>query len=151
MMFSSIAMILLVHMSYLSISDYPKADEKSEEANESWMPVLPLFMFGLGHALFTTMQAPTVPKLVKNETHLSRIFTYVKITESLGITVFVYLAGYIKTHTGSFTGVSLMMLVCASVALLCTFWLMQETKAIGGHMFDSNTYRETYVCLKSYA
>lgn len=57
---------------------------------------MPLFPFGLGHALFTTMQAPTVPKLVKNKDDLPRVFTYVKITESIGITLFVYLAGVIR-------------------------------------------------------
>lgn len=50
MLFTSIAMILVVHMSYLSLSDSTTA-----ESVESWLPVLPLTFFGMGHALFTTM------------------------------------------------------------------------------------------------
>mmetsp|Transcript_37890 Transcript_37890/g.46145 ORF Transcript_37890/g.46145 Transcript_37890/m.46145 type:complete len:101 (-) Transcript_37890:77-379(-) len=44
-----------------------------------------------------------------------------------------------------------MMLVCASVSMAASFALMQETKAVGGHMFDMATYRETYHTLKHYA
>lgn len=143
MMFGAISLVLVVHMSYLSMSDTTEPTD-----DFSWWPVLPLFPFGLGHALFTTMQAPTVPKLVKNEVHLPRVFTYVKITESLGITFFVFMAGYVRQTTGCFTGVSLMMLICAGISMTGSFWLMQETKAFGGHMFDMETYRETYQWLQ---
>lgn len=91
MLFASIAMVLAVHICYLTLSDVTEEGEVG-----GWITVLPLIPFGLGHALFTTMQAPTVPKLVKNKDHLSRVFTYIKITESMIITLFVFMAGYVR-------------------------------------------------------
>lgn len=43
-----------------------------------------------------------------------------------------------------------MMLICASIAMTASFALMQETKAVGGHMFDLDTYRESFAVWKSY-
>ena len=91
MLFIAVGLILIVHIIYLTIADFAAAD------SDNWLtPVLPLIVFGFGHALFTTVQSPVVPKLVKNEAHLSRVFTYVKITESLAVTTFIYFAGYIR-------------------------------------------------------
>lgn len=50
MLFGSIAMVLGVHMCYLSISDVTDEGQVG-----GWITVLPLIPFGLGHALFTTM------------------------------------------------------------------------------------------------
>jgi len=90
MLFSAIGLVFVVHVLYLSMTNFDAGEE------DYWTPVLPLFPFGFGHALFTTIQSPIVPKLVKNESYLSRTFTYVKISESLAITTFIYLAGYIR-------------------------------------------------------
>ena len=91
MLFIAVGLILIVHIIYLTIADFAAAD------SDNWLtPVLPLIVFGFGHALFTTVQSPVVPKLVKNEAHLSRVFTYIKITESLAVTTFIYFAGYIR-------------------------------------------------------
>ena len=77
-----------------------------------------------------------MPKLVKNEKHLSRVFNLIKITESLGIMFFVYLAGYIRQTTDSFTGVTFMMLCCAFIALLANVALISETKAVGASLMS---------------
>lgn len=37
-----------------------------EHISFQWMPILPIVLFGLGHALFTTLISPTVPKLIEN-------------------------------------------------------------------------------------
>ena len=50
LLLSSLSMILFTHVSYLMMSD---ATDENEEA--PWAPVYPLFFFGFGHALFTTM------------------------------------------------------------------------------------------------
>ena len=62
---------------------------------------------------------------------MSRVFTYVKISESLAIAFFIYVAGYIRQMTHSFSGVSLLMVACGGVAMAATLALMQETKAVG--------------------
>ena len=61
MNFASIGLVLAVHMFYLSLQDVTEEGQVG-----GWICILPLIPFGIGHALFTTMQAPTVPKLVKN-------------------------------------------------------------------------------------
>ena len=91
MLFAAIGMVFAVHVMYLSISDFDASE------SDSWLlTVMPLVLLGVGHALFTTIQSPIVPKVVKNELHLSRVFTYIKITESIAITFFIYLAGFIR-------------------------------------------------------
>merc|ERR1712079_681289 len=143
MLFWSIAMVLAVHICYLSISDVT-----GEGQVGGWGTIFPLIIFGLGHALFTTMQAPTVPKLVKNKDNLPRIFTYVKITESLGITFFVYLAGVVRQSTGSFTGVLLMLIVCAAISMSASFVLIQESKDTEGMKIFSLSYmKENFLLL----
>jgi len=145
MLFYAIAMILVVHVCYLSLSDVAE-----DGAVGGYLTVLPLLPFGIGHALFTTMQAPMVPKLVKNENHLPRVFTYIKITESIGITLFVYIAGYIRQTTGCFTMVSFMMLGCTMIAMTAIFFLMNETKAIGANFISLATLSENLELLKKF-
>ena len=145
MLFNAIGLIFFVHVMYLTMTDFDATN-----GDDWWTPVLPLFPFGFGHALFTTIQSPIVPKVVKKEEYLPRTFTYVKITESLAITLFIQFAGYIRQQTGGFTGVLFMLLICAAISMAGSFFLMQETKAVGGHMFDVNTYKETYNTLKMY-
>ena len=96
------------------------------------------------------MNAPTVPKLVKNPAHLPRVFTYLKIAESIGITFFIYMAGYVRQMTNSFTGVTLMLIVCACASMTCSFFLMHETKAVGSQMFNMARINENIMLIKSY-
>ena len=77
-----------------------------------------------------------MPKLVKNENHLARVFTYVKITESASITLFVYLAGLIRMKTDSFTYVSVMLLLCCIAAMISSLFLMKETQAVGSQLLN---------------
>ena len=50
MLFCSIGLILCVHVIYLTMADFAAAE------SENWLlPVLPLLVFGFGHALFTTI------------------------------------------------------------------------------------------------
>ena len=73
---------------------------------------------------------------------MPRIFTYFKIAESLGITFFVYLAGYVRQATDSFTGVTLLLIVCACIAMTASFLLMRENKAVGAKMFDLESVKD---------
>ena len=83
-----------------------------------------------------------MPKIVKNPAHLPRVFTYLKIAESLGITFFVYLAGYIRQATNSFTGVTILLIGTSCVSMTASFLLMHETKAVGTKMFDIASIKE---------
>ena len=48
-------LILITHLSYILMQGPPSL---------AWLPIVPIIIFGIGHALFTTIAAPTVPKLV---------------------------------------------------------------------------------------
>ena len=73
---------------------------------------------------------------------MPRVFTYIKIAESLGITFFVYLVGYVRQATGTFTGVSLLLIVCAATSMTASFLLMHENKAVGVKMFDLESIKD---------
>jgi len=123
LLMASLALIFSSHITYLNLSD--------TQASTSMIQVLPLVPFGFGHALFTTLQGPIVPKIVPDKTQLSASFNLIKITESLGVTIFIWLAGYIRHATDSFTGVTIMMMFCTIVAMAATYQLIEETKAVG--------------------
>lgn len=59
------------------------------------------------------------------------MITYIKIVESIGITIFTYLAGYIRQKTGGFNGVTLCLIGCAFVSLLGSYGLLVENRSIG--------------------
>ena len=76
-------MILSIHTTYLLQSDVT-----GDGAQGTLINVLPLVIFGFGHALFTTVQESTVPKLVKDKNQIANTLTILKISESIGITFF---------------------------------------------------------------
>ena len=81
----------------------------------------------------------TVRKIVKKKEHLSRILTYVKMSECLSQCSLIFLAGYIRTVTGSYTFVTAMLAVCASIALFADVLLIHDQKAIGSNFLKFST------------
>ena len=60
-----------------------------EHISVKWLPVTPLIVFGLSHALFTTLISPIVPSLIDNNAELLPIcFSIMKIVEGIFITLF---------------------------------------------------------------
>lgn len=58
---------------------------------------MPLIIFGIGHALFTTLLSPTVPQIVDNNSELlPTCFSIIKIVEGFNITLFTQLAGWLR-------------------------------------------------------
>ena len=78
LLFTSVAIILTIHAYYLFIPDVTEEGQVG-----AWYTFAPLAPFGFGHALFSTIQMSTVRKIVKKKEHLSRILTYVKMSECL--------------------------------------------------------------------
>ena len=93
--------------------------------------MLPLILFGLGHALFTTLQGPTVPKLLKDHSQLPNVLSSIKITESLGITFFTYVSGYIRSISSGYSGVIFMLTLCSMVSMGASYVLIEEQKSAG--------------------
>ena len=52
--------------------------------------------------------------------------------------------------TNSFTGVTLMLMVCACASMACSFILMIETNAVGSQMFNMASIKENVMLVKSY-
>ena len=126
LLFFSIGMILTVHMTYLMLSDVTDPD-----ATGGLFCILPLVLFGLGHALFTTLQGPTVPKLIKDNSQLPNVLSYIKISESTGITIFTYLAGYIRQISNGYSGVIFLLSICCTISMSASYTLIEENKAVG--------------------
>ena len=70
------------------------------------------------------------------------MFNAIKITESIGITVFTWLAGYIRYATDGYTGVSIMLCFCACVSILANYLLIEETRAFGYQRLNLSTLLE---------
>ena len=83
-----------------------------------------------------------IPKLVADKKDLSRTLTYMKISESIFITLFIYMAGIVRTATGSFTGVTFMLLLCSALSMAASIALIQETQSVGSNMFKLATIKE---------
>ena len=65
-----------------------------------------------------------------------------KISESLFITLFIYFAGIVRTATGSFTGVTFMLLLCSSLSMAAAILLIHETQSVGSNLFKLSTIKE---------
>ena len=85
----------------------------------------------------------TVRKVVKNPQHLSRVLTYVKMCECLSQCTLIFLAGYIRTVTGSYFYVSLMLATCAGVAVIADILLIHDQKAMGSEMLSFLNFFES--------
>ena len=68
----SLLLILATHLCYILLPDH---------LTMQWVTVVPLFVFGFGHAVFTTLLTPAVPPLIDNNIALLPIcFSILKIT-----------------------------------------------------------------------
>ena len=78
------------------------------------------------------------------------MFNAIKISESLGITIFTWFAGYIRQVTDGFTGVSLMLCICAITSMVLTYLLIEQTKAVGYQKFNLSSIVEGFFYAKSF-
>lgn len=120
----SLLMVFASHSCYLLMF---------EHLSYQWVSVAPIVMFGLGHALFTTLVSPIVPKLVEGEQELLPIcFSILKVLEGFCITIFTQMAGGLRQSTGSYTWVSLLLMGCNGIALAASWDLAQQTASPSG-------------------
>ena len=112
--------------------------------------ILPLVIFGLGHALFTTVQGPTVPKLVKDKSQLGNTISLIKISESTGITIFTQLAGYIRMLSNGYNGVLFILSMCCVVSMTASYTLLEENKSVGHQKFNIKSIIEQANDLKGF-
>jgi len=115
----SLAIILVSHTSYLIIPDHLAI---------RWLTVIPIFIFGFGHATFSTLRVPIVPQLITEKEFLPICFSIMSINSSLAIAVFTMIAGWLREWTESYTSVTLLMLGCNIIALFSCYKLAYAEK-----------------------
>lgn len=139
LLFLAVCLVAYVHLQY---AYWPQCAEDCEYT------IPPMVLFGIGHSLLVTMQAPIVQQLFsqRNEKQqkakdgvlqskdegMHQAFAYLKVAENLGAMLVTYLAGvlhdrYIYMKAG-FYSVSLLL---ASVSLAATglafYYKMQKS------------------------
>jgi hypothetical protein len=68
----SLILILATHLCYFFLPDH---------LSMQWVTIMPLLVFGFGHAVYTTLLTPAVPPLIDNQVALLPIcFSILKIT-----------------------------------------------------------------------
>ena len=88
-----------------------------------WFVVQPILVLGLAHALVTTMQGTLVNKLITNKKLIPQVFSTMKIFEGVGISIAIYANGHIRQSTGSYFGVSMFIILNASVGAAAALYL----------------------------
>jgi MFS family permease len=84
----SLSMIFSTHTSYFLMPDHFYL---------KWLPIIPLIVFGVGHALFTTLLSPMVPQIIDNNSELlPTCFSIIKVIEGFNITLFQQIAGSLR-------------------------------------------------------
>ena len=86
---------------------------------------VPILMYGIGHAMLATVQAPIVNKYADptNKDMIPQIFSWLKIFEGMSLSVVIYTNGHIRQITGSYLGVSLLIIVLAFLGILVSLRL----------------------------
>lgn len=114
------------------------------ESDGGIVPIIPVFVFGLGHAIFTTLIPSTTPKILDSPDQLEVAFCTQKSGEGIIITIFTQLAGKVRQSTGSYTWVSALLLAVNSVALAGALELANPG---GGFLSHLLVYKEKAVGL----
>jgi high-affinity Fe2+/Pb2+ permease len=70
-----------------------------------------------------------VPKLIKDKSLLPNAFSFLKVTESLTVMFFTWLAGYLRHETGAFQAVTCMLIFTSLVAMVATYAMMNELQS----------------------
>jgi len=78
-MLGGLLIIFGVHLFYFLIQ---------EHISQHWVAIAPIFFFGLGHAIFTTLIPTSAPKMVDSPDQLPIVFSIMKVIEGLAITIF---------------------------------------------------------------
>jgi len=123
LIFTALCLVLFTHTSYLLLSDPVDPEEQG-----GLLCMFPIFFFGFGHALFSTIVGPMVNKTVgNNKSILTNCFSLLKITESTCVMIMTQLTGFLREKTHSFTSVSLLMAFSSIVAMSITYVMIRDS------------------------
>lgn len=118
--------IIAAHAGFLllSMQSVPKEDNAYYRVLPDYLfyPLVALcLLLTAGHAMMTTLQTPAASKYITDKTEQTKFFSYIKIGEGVVISCCMYAYGYIRQRTGSYTEMSLLLIVIAvsGYALAC--------------------------------
>lgn len=82
--------------------------------------------------MLTALYAPIINKYVPNKAHQTKIFSQVKLVEGISISICTYLYGYIRQKTGSYTEMSLFLILISfgGYSLACYLEYLKATMEI---------------------
>mmetsp|Transcript_11587 Transcript_11587/g.17532 ORF Transcript_11587/g.17532 Transcript_11587/m.17532 type:complete len:355 (-) Transcript_11587:165-1229(-) len=105
----------------------PKAEVGPAKEMSLILISIPILSLGVGHAMQATLQGPIVNKIVgsNNPAIIPQVFSTMKIFEGLILSISMYLNGHIRQLTGSYFGVSLLILVNSSIGVGLCIYLRQ--------------------------
>lgn len=122
--------IIAAHSGFLVLSM-----EATPKADNAYYKVLPDYLFyplvllclllTAGHAMMTTLQTPAASKYLTDKNDQTKFFSYIKIGEGIVISFCMYLYGFIRQHTGSYTEMSLLLIAIAVAGYLLARYLQK--------------------------
>mmetsp|Transcript_935 Transcript_935/g.1672 ORF Transcript_935/g.1672 Transcript_935/m.1672 type:complete len:305 (+) Transcript_935:303-1217(+) len=105
------------------------ASSKGEDLFEvsQLIVAVPILLIGIGHTMQATIQGPIVNKYIdsQNKDEITQIFSILKIFEGLVLSITMYANGHIRQITGTYFGVSLLIIVVSALGQFVGFNLIQ--------------------------
>ncbi|CDW88287.1 major facilitator superfamily domain-containing protein 1 [Stylonychia lemnae] len=103
----STGLIFLTQMHFTLMSDaIPTIGNVKTEPNN--MAIIPISLFGIGHALFVTLQGPLINKTITDKSNMPKALSIMKVAENIGGMFLTFIAAYVKVQTNSFIGVHML-------------------------------------------
>ena len=119
MTFACIATVFSIHSFFLM---WPDA---APGTIGGFPTIFPLFIFGIAHAAFTVLNTPMATKLVLDKSKLPTCFSMLQISQNFSVMIITQLVGWIRQSTGSYTGVSFLLMCMNLVALSAIYKMMK--------------------------
>lgn len=132
----AMSLILVAHFMFLALFEFV-VDGKIQK---QWTIIVPILFIGFGHSMMATLQGPIVNKLCEDKSMIPLIFSKMKIFEGISISVMMYSTGLVRQKTGSYTGVSLLLIATAAVSIFFAVYLdnLAKEKAKSKYSLLSN-------------
>lgn len=129
--------IIIAHSGFLALSmeSVPKEDNENYKVlpEQLFYPLIVLCLFlTAGHAMMTTLQTPAVSKYITDKNLQTKFFSSIKVMEGIIISVCMYVYGYIRQHTGSYTEMSILLifLSCLGYFFACQIFTYSRQNPI---------------------
>jgi hypothetical protein len=111
--------ILISHLIFLSLFELVYDGKITKQ----WTIIIPILLIGCGHSMMATLQGPIVNKLCQDKAQIPLVFSKMKVYEGVAISVMMYVTGYVRQKSGSYIGVSILLIVTAGISIFFAVYL----------------------------